>query len=596
MAKRSRGKKIALWATLLVAIVCVGVWIGLRLWRMGVAADVTKYTPADADIVLWVPELGQFTDAMVTFSRGVNQATRLRKLLESETGVDLGDEDGLRRVGVDPEAGMVVFIRDGMIHLLLGVEDAETFVAALRSKFVNLGYTSVTATEPNGEGVVTHVVGDKATESAYAAFAARDGLMVLVLRDQGADPRAGLKAVLGGVGQVGGFFDGAHFKAIEAELGKKGPLFYVNGDVFARDSEGKPRIGFLDQLKLPGLVDNIYVRPRFGDYFQRIEWLSARAEVGKCASSMNIALRVRDGVTLVPPSWLRPADESLPAVGSILPRETVLVARVAVNMAEITPILWALDKLLLGVRQTRKLFGSRAEDLPPLGAILGEFVHTDLADRHLVRDVAEHLTGHLAVAIVGIDRDAKLTDVIRPDDAEEWFSKVKVVLAAQLRDPDVFIEQLWKKKPVLKKLGFKAKQRDFARGRALRIERNCRPFRRPTTKKKQKVPRCERYGLAVIDDMLLITSGRGTVDRLLEVMDGKAKDLSSQTKEPLAKKVLESGALLTGVYFSVDGLLKALRDRNLPAGAKGYLAQMYELAITLNPTGTGASGRVLLTR
>ena len=94
----------------------------------------------------------------------------------------------------------------------------------------------------------------------------------------------------------------------------------------------------------------------------------------------------------------------------------------------------------------------------------------------------------------------------------------------------------------------------------------------------------------------MVTTGRGTLDRVIETASGNATNFHGLTREPLALSVLEHGAMLAGVYFSFDGLLRNLRGANLPGGTTRHLAQLYEIALTLQTTDGDASGQFLLTR
>ena len=567
--------------------------------RLGVAADVTLHTPADVEAVLWIPRVDTFTSTMLTFSRGIQEAEKLREFLKPETGVDLGDPEGLRRVGVDPEAGLVVFSRGGLAHVLFGVEDAETFTEALLAKFLNLGFPPIRSTAPNADGVVIFEVPAQKGTGIHAAFAAHDGLMVLVYRALGENPAAGVKAVLNGVGGAG-FFESEHYKTIVAELGDEGPLVYVAGDAFARDEKGLPAAGWFDDLGLPGIL-NIFVGTRVKAYIQSIDYLAARLSVTTCAANLRANLAVRDGVTLLPDNWLLKDDVVAPDLGRVLPRDTVFMTRLAFNLDGVREAMGQIAKLGSNLSELGAIVGLGGKGTDPVAGLLGQFVHKSLEDRHVVADGLDHLTGHVAVALVGVNKKASLSEVADFSHPGKLMGHtLQLVFAAQVKDAGKVWETWWPKREVLAEEGFTTQELLHPEWKGFKLERNCGPPPAPKPgekKKRQTVPPvCENYGVLLAGDVFLFTTGPGTLDRVTETMRGAASTLEGLSREPLAHEVLRHGPMLNGGYFSFDGLLKAVRNRNLPSGATRYLAQMYELAYRLKTRGGDVNAHVLLTR
>ncbi len=570
-------------------------YFGARhLQRMGVAADVTEFTPADADALLYIPRVDEFTESMVVFTRGIQEAARFRELLKPETGVELGDADGLRRVGVDPEAGLVVFSRAGMAHILFGVEDAETFVLALKAKFINLGHAPARQSAPDENGVVVYTIeGDDGAD--HAAFAAHDGLLVLVYRGLGQDPAAGVKAVLQGTGDKGGFFETPRFKEIQAKLGTDGPLFFAAGDGLARRPDGKPRLGFLDAMQLPAFVDT-FVRGRISGYLSKVSYAAARVKVEPCAANLHATVQVEDGATLLPKEWIIPDSVTAPDFGKLLPRDTVFFTRVGVNTDGAAAMLKQVSKLGADLAQFGAILGMGGKGMDPIAGLLGKFVHEDLGDKHLTNDVLEHFTGHMAVGLVGVHRKAKAEDVMKVSDLKVWLGRtVQLVGAVQLKEPKAFFDKWWAEKDVLGKFGFEIERLKHPQWQVFRLQRGCTQKRAPKGSKAKK-PVCERYGVMLAGDLLVLTTGPSTLERVYDAMAGNAGSMHGLTREPLARSVMEHGPMLAGGYFSFDGLLKAVRNLNLPGGATRYLAQMYELAFTLDAAGGETSSRLLLTR
>ena len=585
------------WIVVGGLVVGAAIYIGFRIWRMGAAADVTRFTPEDVDVLVWIPRVDQATTALVDFTRGVQEAATLRDFLKPETGVDLGDPEGMRRAGIDPEAGLVVFSRHKMVHVLFGVEDADTTLEALVAKFTNLGFPPASKSK-GADDITFYRIPDKEdSDLTHAAFASDDGLLVLVYRGGGDDPEAAVKTVLDGPPAGKSFFDSERFKDIERRLGSEGPLIYVDGGSFARDREGNPRAGWLDSAGLPKIATSM-VRTRVRTYLEKVAYAAARVQMNKCASEIRMTLSVEDGASLNPASWVASPKTQSPNFGHLLPRDTVMMFRLGLDLDAINDVVLQLGKMGAGISKLGALIGigpKRGKD--PVAALLGDQVHPELEDMHVVSDLLGHLTGHVMVSVVGLDRRAKLADVLEAESVALWLNTVSVVVGAQLKDSKKFFETWWPKRDLLGRMGFKMERVKDERWTAYRVQRNCgKNVKMVTVKGKKRKPVCEHYGLLIKDDVLLVTTGAGSFERVFNVVRKQASDLRSLTREEVARSVLDHGKLFAGGYFSFDGLLRAVRGRNLPSGATRYLAQLYELAFVLETAGGDASGQLLLTR
>ncbi len=588
-------RRLVGWGMLAALLVAAIVWGALRWRRLQAAADVTRFVPPDVEALLWIPRIDEVTRSLLQLTRGIQEAERLRNFLKPETGVDLGDEDGLRKAGIDPEAGLAVFSRGGMVHVLFAVEDSDRMLAALSTKFKNLGHPPVDVTPPTDAAPALHVVPGK--DAPHAAFASQDGLLVVVYRERGTDPVQGVRDVLGTQGQAT-FFGSARFQAIEARLGKDGPLLYADGKPLFAPRPGEAPFGFIDTMALPAVAQG-WLKAHLQAWVAGVGYVAARADLAPCAGRLRAALEMDTPAPLLPEALLKPTPPEGPAFGKLLPRDSVLLARVDLDLGLITDALRSLAKLSSLTNLGGALgLGQPAPD--PVASALGVTVDKDLADRHVVDDLLAHLTGHVGVALVGMDKKATVADLgaVR-DDPVRWLGAVSVVLGVELKDPSVFWDKWLVKKGLLEARGFAVTAPAHAKHRLLRFERNCapppplKPGERP-----QEPKRCETFGAVLAGNVLLVMSGKDTQERVLKVLDGQEKDLRGLTKEPFAAHVLDGGAgSVASLYFSYDGLLKAIRNRNLPGGATRYLAQFFEMATTIEVKPTGAIGfEVLLTR
>ncbi len=548
--------------------------------QLGIAADVKEFTPPDVDALLWLPRVDRTTENLIRFSRGVAETEALQTFLKPETGVDIADPDGLRKAGIDPEAGLVLFTRNGNLFLLFGVEDEEKFTEALVAKFQNSGHHNVTPSETNSH--IYRVPDPKDESNNVAAFGAHNGLMALVYRRAGKDPLQVIDEVLKPLGDKS-FFETKRYTDIVQQVGKEGPLIYADGRTFAKNADGNPRSQWIQRIQMPSMVRTV-ITERINRYLSNISYLAARVGLDDCTAAVRSVVKVENKTSLIPPSWLLNTQSPPPKFGELLPRDTVFMARTAIRMERISDIALQLGRMGSGISGVLGL-GKPSED--PVQKFLGDHVHRDLADRHIVKDITGHMTGHVALGIVGLDPRVTIRKLSRtiqePSTALQAFH---AVLLVEMHHPKKFIDTWWPKRSILERHGFKITRTEEADSVLIKIRRGCKTNR----------SKCEEYGFLAAGNVVFFTSGRDTVNRLQDVLALKSSNLNTRTREPLAKKVLEDQHMLTGAYLSFDGLLKAVQKRNVPGGIKRYLSQFFEVALSLDLNDNGVNGQLLLTR
>ena len=186
-------RKRLLILVVLTGAVVFATWLySERTQRLGASADVQSYVPADTQAILWIPQIGEFTTQLMSFTRGIQETSLLRDALKPETGVDLGDVEGMRRVGIDPEAGVALVWKDGLAYILLGEKMLMLSPTGLSAKFKNLGYTVQPPPEDDGGGLYSVY---ESADPNTQRFRVGNGLMALTYRVTG-DSRP-LKRCLG---------------------------------------------------------------------------------------------------------------------------------------------------------------------------------------------------------------------------------------------------------------------------------------------------------------------------------------------------------------------------------------------------------------
>ena len=163
----------------------------------------------------------------------------------------------------------------------------------------------------------------------------------------------------------------------------------------------------------PPLVRTL-IEGRIAGYLSRVSYVAARLDMNSCAANVRSVLRVKEGASLIPKNWMLNEDSPTPAFGDLLPRDTVLMVRLGIQVERISSILLQIGRLGSGLGGLGSVLGFGDQGKDPIATLLGKHVHSDLADRHIVRDLANHLTGHVAVAVTGMDSRATLTARVVP--------------------------------------------------------------------------------------------------------------------------------------------------------------------------------------
>ncbi|MEC8022555.1 MAG: hypothetical protein VX223_01385 [Myxococcota bacterium] len=577
---------------MITACVFVAAVVGSQyVTRPTASTDVSAYVPADAESILWVPILHEFTSQLMLFSRGIQEIALFRDLLKAETGVVIVDSESIRDIGVDPEAGLALVWRSGHLHLLIGVQNEARLSSAIISKFENLGYR-VQSPPPDGQGALYSAYG--ASDELRAAFDIRDGLMVLVYAADGTNPVDAITSIYERGSQT--FFQTDRYQDVVSKVGESGVLLY---SATTQDNATLARLTQLTQSEAIPSILRPWIRPAIDAWLRSVEYVAGSIRIGSCETqSKVVVVSQSEGVSLIPRAWRMSSDLPIPDMASILPRDTVLFTRQELRLKPLENLLRKLAGLTGGIRG---LLGAG----DPTAEVLGKYVHPELNDRHVVKDVFSHLTGHLSVAFLGIDRRAPVAELIDLSVPQRWLNQVQLVLGLQVRDGSKFWARWWPKRTILETLGYAITSipgiPSSVADAAVTIRRMCTTRDRARTTRRQprrtgtRIP-CETYGILRRGDLIWMTTGAETLERLLTTAKGDTAPMPGLTREPLAKSVLGSSSMFFGGYFSFDGLLKAVENRNLPGGATRYLAQMFEMAFLLDTDGNDLRYEFLLTR
>ena len=587
-------RSVALVAILVLSIVTV---LGVRyLQRQRASVDVRAFIPAVIEGLIFIPKVDEFTEQLIHFIRGIEEVSLVSELLKNETGVQLRDSESLRAVGIDPEAGLGLFWAQDCLYLLLGVEEPESLLSALSSKFNNLGFDVEMSTSSDSTPEY-RVLGPE--KRLVATYRVEESLLTVVYSDAELAPETAFNLVSSPAGQA--FFDTEEGIALQKEHTASKAMFYLR----IQDNSVHPWMVLPSTVpaSIRGWLQSFVDAMRAG-----VQSVTGALHLGSCEAGLQIVLTAaQDAGPLVATGWKlesAPSTQSnvSTAVGlaDLLPRDTVLFTRFEVNLRPVGELLRSFVSLTGGLQAL--MGGGDA-----VAGFLGKYVHPELSDRHVLNDLLYAADGHLGVSLLGIDDRAQVHQLIDVSDPIRWLTQVHLALSVTLRDGPSFFATWWEKRQILEGLGYTlSKPASSPSGTAdtvALIQRGCNSplskaphIRRKTQKKGKDGLPCEEYGVLLRGNTLLLTSGRGSLSRLLATASGEAAALPTLTRETLAKEVFGAAPLLWGGYFSFDGLLRAVENRNLPGGATRYLAQLFELAVRLRSVESNIHLELLLTR
>ena len=197
-------------------------------------------------------------------------------------------------------------------------------------------------------------------------------------------------------------------------------------------------MAWLDKLKLHSVVD-AFVRARTGAWLSKVSYGAARITMSSCAASIRGTLTASDGAELLPIDWLHSADSTGPDFGKMLPRDTVAMTRLNISVAPIARMVDQVARLGAGMKQLGNILGLGGKGEDPIATLLGNMVHPQLADRHVVKDLLDHLSGRFSVAIVGLNQEAQFNDVLRiKSHPIRWLNAVQLVAVVELNNTSGF--------------------------------------------------------------------------------------------------------------------------------------------------------------
>jgi hypothetical protein len=508
-------------------------------------ADVAALVPADATAALVVPPLSEVRPPLLAFADGMEGAQGLVDYVAQRYGVDLQSEDGLAAVGIDDRAGLALFWRGGLFVVALGVADAERFQTFLAKQLPLFGYGP--PTPPTGTPAVAGARDRGTTGVPPIAFGVHAGRAVLALPLEsggasaapgtqggadpapapgGPDPVAAVRALLAG-GGASALVSEPRFGALTA------PAAPADGAPGAPVAV-RAWIDLERTLLPPAAVQSALAPLGFAAGFVRPVvdgWDRLGVAVTVTPDRLAVTARVgrRPDAAPLPLEWVRPENEPA-ALGALLPSSTGLLLRLRFNAAKLSDLPVFVRRVVLA------------------GNPFASF-HPFAAGVDLGADVLPYLSGDLALAVIGLSDAASLASLdAATAKPAQLVRELDLALLVGLRDPEALAARVAQRVAEVTAGGAQATATPVEGARAWLLGGG----------------NLRNLGVALVDQVAVVTVGRDAQERVLRAVQGAAPTLEARARTPLDRAVVGASEALLAAHLSFDRVARQLECKGFP--------------------------------
>ncbi|MEZ4265822.1 MAG: hypothetical protein R3F39_05550 [Myxococcota bacterium] len=501
----------------------------------GQGGDALSVVPADSRAVVVFERIEPLRQRLVAFLAGVEGASGLVELVDARFGVDLSTADGLRQVGLDPDGGLVFFEREGAVALAASVVSATRFADLVANRAEKAAGASVRRVEDAAglagiaDGPPAGVAKDAGPAWRLAFGAARDGIGLVVITDGESDTESAWRAIAAGSGD---------FAVSAPAATAKGAL--ADGAGAYAVVRGAPPIP--DGLGTAGA----FVKPVLSKLSL---WTGALT-----LTDDRLSLRVHgawEGEGELPAGWLVAPDSPLP-LADIFPKALTAFARVRFDAGRVRGLPGFLRNAVIP-----SVFpGAVGARLPTPPELL------DLA------------TGELAVAVLGLDPDTSVEQMVQAARRPETFlQQLHSAAGLRVRDPAAAKALLDRAAEGLREDGFAVDPIARAGFAGYGVRRD-KPAR-------------EVWSLLLKGDALVMLSGEGEAERFLDVADGRGVNVATAAAETLGPQLLAADGPSVGLLTTFPRVTRELADKGLPPYFLKLINDIRALGISLGVRGDG---------
>lgn len=506
--------------------------------------DVEPYLPEDASGAILFSPPGALQPPISAFLAGIEGEGGLFDWMAGKYGVDITSEDGLRASGIDPALGVALVRRNGVSLLLGGASDQDAFTRLVYARLSALGYPA--PVERTGDPPVLEVTGDPAAGRPHVAFGWKHTLAILATGDEAAPLVDAVRAIA--ARNTGGLTTTDGWRSMAEALPAHGPGAMAYYDLHALEGDDRPLVALLR-----GLGPTVGAALEKGVASSRD--LGFRFSVADDRISLDALLRADEAA--IPTEWLEAGPP--PSFGAMLPRETTALLRLRANVAMIQDLPAFLREMIL----------------PP--GILGR-IHPLLAQVDPDRDLLAHLTGHVAVALIGLGEESILGKLLVARNLPQVTSQIQAALLFQVRDPAAFLASWAAHTEAPTRAGFTVIEAPGIHGG-------------PPVTRLSHPKTGEEYALLVSGDVVALLCGKEAYVDVRDVLEGRATALRERAESPLAKAVTgavgaeaDAARLTAGLFFTFNRLTRQLGEKGAPPFYLRVINSIFEATAALEVT------------
>lgn len=521
--------------------------------RSGCSCDrvenVEPYVPEDASGAILFSPPGALRPPIAAFLAGVAGEGGLFDWMDGKYGVDISSEDGLRASGIEPGLGIALVRRDGVSLLLGGASDQDAFTRLVYARLSALGYPAPTEHEAGGMKVLS-VLGDAEAGRPHVAFGWKDNLAILAT---GAEDEAVLieavRAVAARDGSSGGFTTTDGWRSMAEALPTQGPGALAYYDLHALQGDDRPLVGMLRGLgpMVGGALEKGLASARD---------LGFRFTVVDDRIALDGLLRAEEGA--IPTDWIT-VEGPPPPFGAMLPRETTMLLRLRANVLMIRDLPAFIREMIL-----------------PAG-ILGR-IHPLLKAADPDQDLLAHMTGHVAVAFIGLGEASVLGKLVVARKLSQVTSQIQAALLFEVHDARAFLAAWSDYGENAAKAGFELTETPGIAGGPPVMR-----FSQPKTG--------EDYAVLVSGNVVALLIGSEAYVEVRDVLEGRATPLRERAESPLAKAVVgavgseaEAAKITAGVFLTFNRLTRQLGEKGAPPFYLRVINSIFEATAALEVT------------
>ncbi len=521
----------------LAAIVLLSMLVGAMSSACGRRApgETERLIPATADFALIFPPMESLRVPLMRFADGVEGAAGILEYLTRRFGVDLRDDNGFARAGLDPRAPLALFLDDDILYLAAGVWDRDALEENLAERLRLLGYGDPAGVifdappdlERAHQRALRVLRGRSDASLAPVVYAVHERRLLLARAiDERTAEQVGLAVGKRLAADPGpGLIEAPDFTRVAGGPADNTARVYLN---LPRTLLPPSRVrAWTSPLGIAGYLPATVLRS-FTALGGRVD-LSPDLLQGRFLAAR--APESRPPLT----SWLS-GQEGPAEMAALLPSSAALMMRFNLDSARLETVPRAMRRTVLARMS------------------LGKW-HPLFEEFDLERDLLPHFTGNLGLVVLGLNEAATLVSLQKAlRDPAKVGDVLHYGMVFEVREPDRL------RQVISARLGdLRARATPIVRDSIDPVE-----FDTPVFASRLEGGPQGELGVLLVGNVAAVVVGRGETERLLRVLSAEAPSLETRPHAALATRVVGSEPLITGGLLTFDRIARQLACKGFP--------------------------------